>query len=164
MGQAAYCSRTAADNTKLGPAKVAYKNYVNSKYGYSVEYPTFLVPQGEPDAHDGQKFISESSPMRMSVWGTYSNWMSGEDMTIQQELDWTLQNLQSDDRTSPRLTYKSQGRGWFVISGTSGPGVFYQRTVSSHGVFATVLIEYPRSAKVEFDSIVTHVARSLKGP
>ncbi len=51
------------------PAVVTYKNYHNDKYGYSIDYPSFLTPQGEPDAQDGQIFSSPKSPLKMKVWG-----------------------------------------------------------------------------------------------
>ncbi len=39
---------------------IKYKIYCNSKYQFCADYPDgILFPQGEPDAHDGQVFLSK---------------------------------------------------------------------------------------------------------
>jgi hypothetical protein len=139
-------------------APVAYHTYSNDKYGYSVRYPAFLRPEGEPDAHDGQRFSSRSSPLRMTVWGTYSNWQTGDDMTIAQQRAWHFRNLDK----KWKVTYKANGGNWFVLSGYNGDDIFYSRTVKHGDIFATVLLEYPKSKKSEFDAAVEIIARSLQ--
>jgi hypothetical protein len=140
-----------------------YKHYFNEKYCYSVDYPSYLVPGPEPDAQDGRKFTSKDKPLTMSVWGHYSNWMSGDEMTIDEEKDWTLKNLAGDQLPAPKVTYKAQGKNWFVISGLSRDNTFYQRTIRTKDSFVTVLIIYPTAKKLEYDAMVQHVASSLKG-
>ena len=47
------------DKAKAQQNNVNYKTYHNHRYDYTVEYPDFLIPQGEGGRQDGQKFISE---------------------------------------------------------------------------------------------------------
>ena len=47
---------------------VNYKIYHNNRYDYTVEYPDFLIPQGEADSGDGQKFISEDQKIQLIVY------------------------------------------------------------------------------------------------
>ena len=47
--------------------KVSYETYHNNRYDYTVEYPDFLIPQGEADSGDGQKFISEDKDIQLIV-------------------------------------------------------------------------------------------------
>lgn len=141
----------------------SYRHYSNEKYTYSVNYPSYLVPGGESDAQDGQCFSSSSKSLKMKVWGCYSNWMNGDEMTLAEQRDWMLAHLAGDDLPAPKVTYRAQGNNWFVISGTSSGNVFYQRTIKEGDSFATVLITYPSAQKAEFDSVVVCIARSLKG-
>jgi hypothetical protein len=138
------------------------KTYINDKYGYSIDYPPFLKPEGEPDAHDGQKFSSPQSPFKMSVWGTYSNWLSGDEMSLAQQLDWSLKNLSTDELPAAKVTYKTRGKNWFVISGNSKNKIFYERTNKGKDTFVTVLFTYPAAQKAKFDSLVQRIAASIK--
>lgn len=144
-----------------GARATKYAKYVNDKYAYSVQYPTFLNALGESDAGDGQSFESKSSPLHMRVWGTWSNW-TGEESTIAQERAWRLKNLANDELVAPKVTYQPVGRDWFVLSGVSKDKTFYMRTVKSHGRFATVYLLYPSAQKALFDPVVAHVASSLQ--
>jgi len=140
-----------------------YRHYFNDKYSYSIDYPDYLIAGEEPDAQDGVSFASQSKPLKMKVWGCYSNWMNGEEMTLAQEREWALKHLASDDLPAPKVTYQAQGKNWFVISGTSSGNVFYQRTIKEGDSFATVFITYPVASKTEFDAAVNRIALSLKG-
>jgi hypothetical protein len=144
--------------TLVAAGSLGYKSYSNDKYGYTVSYPVFLNPQGEPDAQDGQRFASQSSPLTMSVWGTYSNWQNGEEMTLADQRSWELKNL----ARNARVSYQATGKNWFVCSGTKGDAIFYQRTIKRPDVFASVLLEYPNNKKQQFATVVQTVARSLK--
>jgi hypothetical protein len=141
-----------------------FGSYCNQKYGYLVQYPQYLKGEGEPDAQDGQLFSSKSKPLQMRVWGCYSNWLSGEDMSIEQQRDQDIKNLASSDLPKPVITYKQSGKNWYVISGTSADKIFYQKTVKGKDVFATVMLTYPTDRKAEFDSDVGKIARSLSIP
>ena len=41
-----------------GVYKGYYTGYYNERYGYGMEYPDILIPQGEADSGDGQAFVS----------------------------------------------------------------------------------------------------------
>jgi hypothetical protein len=151
------------------PVKPASKHdefgsYFNQKYGYLVQYPQYLKGEGEPDAQDGEAFSSKSKPLQMRVWGCYSNWLSGEDMSIEQQRDQDIKTLASSDLPKPSITYKQSGKNWYVISGTSANKIFYQKTVKGKDVFATVTLIYPADRKAEFDSDVGKIAHSLSIP
>jgi hypothetical protein len=163
VGLIAVESQLAGDAQARAVTTSGFKRYVNDKYGYSVDYPGYLIPQGEPDAHDGQKFSSTEHPLKMMVWGYYSNWLTGEEMTIDDERKWALAHLDGDELPSAKLTYQAGGKNWFVLSGVSQKNVFYQRTIATKEAFVTVLIIYPAARKGEFDQTVSHIAASLKG-
>jgi hypothetical protein len=146
---------SASNHAKGTPS---FSTYCNAKYGYCVDYPSYLHGEGESDAADGQKFSSPSDPLKIAAWGNWSNWQSGDDMTINQERDWDLKNQSADEP----VTYKAMGKSWFVFSGTSKEGIFYRRTVKGKDTFATVVITYPANKKAAYDSVVQRIARSLR--
>ncbi len=98
----------------------------------------------------------------MSVWATYSNWQSGDEMTIEEDRNWTLQHLASDELPAAKVIHKTRGKDWFVLSGVSKKNIFYQRTLKIHDAFVTVLFIYPQTKKIEFEPVVLRAARSLK--
>lgn len=142
-------------------AKDSYCHYFNEKYAYSIDYPCSLTPQREPDAHDGQVFLSKSSPMNLRVWGAFSNW-SGEERSISLEMQDAVKNLANDELPQPKLTYKTLGKNFFVLSGMSKQKIFYIKTIKGNGVFATMMLTYPASQKKTLDAAVKRIAGSLK--
>lgn len=138
------------------------KRYFNDKYGYSIDYPVFLIPQGEPDAQDGQQFLSKSSPLKLSVWATYSNWQSGEEMSLREEREWDIQNLACPELPAAKLTSQRSGKNWFVLAGISGKNKFYRRTIKTKDAFVTALFIYPLVKKLELEPVALRAAQSLK--
>lgn len=67
--------------TACGESSASYETYHNQRYGYTVEYPVFLVAQGEATNQDGQKFISEDQAIELLVYRDYKNdYLSGGDL------------------------------------------------------------------------------------
>lgn len=61
------------DDDQESHGDVKYKTYHNQLYDYKVEYPDFLIPQGEATNRDGQKFISEDQAIELLVYRDYKN-------------------------------------------------------------------------------------------
>lgn len=62
-------------------SSLEYETYHNQQYDYSVEYPGFLVPQGESDNGDGQKFFSLDDRIQLLVYRDYKNdFLTGGDL------------------------------------------------------------------------------------
>src|SRR5258708_31360638 len=54
-------------------AQHTYRTYHNARFDFSISYPTdVLIPQGEPENHDGQKFRSRDGRAEMLVYGSYN--------------------------------------------------------------------------------------------
>ncbi len=72
-------SSTGKTNTQQSIVK--YETYHNERYDYSVEYPEFLIPQGEATNQDGQKFLSENQEIQLFVYYEYKiNIMEGGEL------------------------------------------------------------------------------------
>lgn len=50
-----------------------YRTYHNIRFGYSISYPAdSLIPQGEAENGDGQKFLSRDGRTEMLVYGSHN--------------------------------------------------------------------------------------------
>ena len=139
--------------TKLSFIKqrATYQTYSNARYGFSIAYPVgILVPQGESDNGDGQKFVSKNGSATLLAFG--SNRL---DRSIQDEFQSAQQN-----RT---VTYKVLKRDMFVVSGTENGKIFYQKTLLRGDAFKTFIIEYDEQERATFDPITARIARSFVG-
>ena len=142
-----------ADNTK-------YSIYRNERFSYSISYPEgILVPQGEADNGDGQKFISKDGQVVMLVYG-YNN---PDDYTIDSVFK---EESQSHTRQNPKreVTYKIKKNNWFVVSGTDRENIFYKKAIYDvkDNQFINFEISYPKSKRAQYDSITAAIAKSMK--
>ncbi|HET6418690.1 MAG TPA: hypothetical protein VFG19_00950 [Geobacteraceae bacterium] len=136
-----------------------YDSYVNARFDYEISYPAgILVPQGEADNGDGQKFISGDGKTIMLAYG-YNN-----------SLDYTLKSLFHDEtgknpaNPKRKITYKLMKKNHFVLSGIDGSTIFYEKVVykEDDDQFVHFEITYPKAQKQFYDPIVTEISKSIK--
>jgi hypothetical protein len=129
--------------------------YQNDRYGTTIDYPAIFKPETSPDADDGRAFKSAGGA-KFSVSASYA----GIDFTLATYRDFILKNLPAGET----VTYQASGKTWFVISGTKGSDVFYERHMLSHGGEMTedFVISYPASGKPTYDPIVARMAKSFR--
>lgn len=131
--------------------RVTYRTYSNARYGFSIAYPAgLLVPQGESDNGDGQKFVSRNKSATLTAFGS-------------NRLERTLQDEFHAAQENRSVTYKVLKQDMFVVSGTENGKIFYQKTLLRGDVFKTFIIEYDEKERATFDSITTRIARSFVG-
>lgn len=135
-----------------------YRTYQNARFDFSVSYPAdVLIPQGESENHDGQKFRSPDGRAEMLVYGSHN------------VLNQTLRQLfaeetnPSADHPQRTLSYQTLKGNWFVVSGVEKGRVFHQKTMLIRGIFKTFRIEYDESQKYQFDALTAQMVRSFKG-
>jgi hypothetical protein len=138
------------------PQQTADRNgwatYVNVRFQYSICYPKdLLVPQGESDNSDGQRFLSSKDGADLAAWGDNN----ASDQTLRQRLSEMESRLSG---SSGKVTYKVQKANWIVVSGQNGQMIFYAKTIFSHGQFKTFEITYERSAATLYDPVVARIA------
>jgi hypothetical protein len=141
-------------------ARDKYSTYINNRFSYSISYPTgLLIPQGEADNGDGQKFLSRDGRAEMIVYGSNN----ALDQRLRDLYNEQLQGGEGDARSKKIVTYKALRDNWFVVSGGEGDRVFYQKTIFRGGVFKTVRIEYDKSLADIFDKVTKRVVASFRG-
>jgi len=128
--------------------------YQNDRYGTTIDYPDQFKPEPPPDANDGRRFNSADGA-KFAIYASYAL-----DSTLADIQEFTLKNL----APGAVVTYKTKGDNWFVISGTAGANIFYQRHLLSHGgqMSETFSMTYPAAAKQSYDAVVARMAKSFR--
>lgn len=135
-----------------------YATYRNARFAYAVDYPRdVLVPQGEAENGDGQKFLSKDKQVAMAVWGGHN----ALGHSIAAEFDFQAKGL-AEELPGFAIAYKTVRGTWFVLSGQTAERIVYQKTVLAGDVFKSVRIEYPRSRKSGMDTLVTRISASFR--
>jgi hypothetical protein len=132
---------------------VKYERYHNSRFNYSLLYPTnILVKQQAPENDDGRTFNSPDRKIIMKVFGSHNAFNK------------TIQNLYREELNQPNqtVTYKRLADNWFVISGYENNRVFYNKTMLHEGNVLTLSIHYDKSLQPKFDPVVAAISRSFK--
>ena len=82
------------------------------------------------------------------------------DFDLAQFQDFIQKNLKAGEV----VTYRAHGEDWFVISGTHGDDVFYERHLLSHRGEMTegFVISYPARLKATYDPIVARMSKSFR--
>jgi hypothetical protein len=129
--------------------------YHGDRYGTTIDYPDLFKAQPPPDANDGLAFKSADGA-RFVVFAEYNTL----DFTVATYRDFVVKNLHPGEV----ITYRSSGGNWFVISGTKGTDIFYERHMLSHGAQMTegFVMTYPASLKTTYDPIVARMAKSFR--
>jgi serine/threonine-protein kinase len=136
-----------------------WRTYHNDRYGTTIDYPDQFKAKPPPDSDDGRTFKGADGAT-FSVYASYN----ALDFDLKKFQDFSLKNL----GPGQVVTYQSHGQShdgdWFVISGTSGDNIFYERHLLSHGGEMTegFSITYPAAANASYDAIVARMAKSLR--
>lgn len=142
-------------SVKVQQTNINYKTYQNKRYDYSVDYPDFLIPQGEAGNEDGQKFISENGTLQMAVYRTFKmNMTTGETLTIQESLDEDLNDLYVEEK-------KIQDN-FYILSGiTEGNNHFSKYTTVINDEYYTIFFEYDDEHKQQLTEVFEYVVKSF---
>ncbi len=131
--------------------------YQNNRYGTTIDYPDIFKPQRSPDNDDGRDFKSADGA---DFWVAASYYTYALDLDLAGYRDSILKNLDKD----AVVTYQASGKNWFVVSGTKGDDIFYERHMLMHGAQLTedFGISYPAALKATYDPIVARMAKSFR--
>jgi hypothetical protein len=137
-------------------AQKAWKTYRNARFGTSIDYPADRFHPLPPPANgDGLRFEA-----RDGARFTVSAIRNIDDDTLAE----VEKSYLADREAGETITYCDKGPDWFVLSGTRGGMIFYERHLLSHrnALINTFDISYPARLKSTYDPIVTRMSRSLR--
>jgi hypothetical protein len=153
------CFAAAAPAAAQTSGMPHWRTYQNDRYGTTIDYPGLFKAEPPPDNDDGRRFKSADGA-EFAVFASYG------------ALDFDLAGYQKYilEKLGPgkAVTYQAHGEDWFVISGTEGDGIFYERYMLSHGkeiaegFVQGFVMSYPAALKETYDPIVARMAKSFR--
>ena len=160
LGLAAIASLAAftlvAGRVVAAPAAAeTWRTYHNDRYGTTIDYPDVFKAAPPPDSDDGRTFKTADGAQFL-VAASYN----ALDFDLGKFHDFIVKNIEPGEV----ITYQARGDSWFVISGTKGADIFYERHLLSHRSQMTedFVISYPASLKPLYDPIVARMAKSFR--
>jgi hypothetical protein len=137
------------------PLGKRWERYTNERFGTVADVPRHLFELVEPPPANGDgRELKATDGARLWISGSYVPYVITN--TFQEYKAWLLEHAKLD-----RLTYKAEGRGWLVLSGTKQGNIVYRKVVEGCGAAHEVHIEYPEQRKALYAPLVTRVSKSL---
>jgi hypothetical protein len=137
-----------------------YKEYINSRFGYTVKYPDIYEKTTESDNGDGIIFSAKNDEYTLTVWGGYN--ISGD----------TGKSLLESSKERVSLIAPGSaksGRGWYRIAySDDGAGeegiehIFHEYGVVNAETRAGFILKYPLDEEKRFKPIIKELEKSLK--
>jgi hypothetical protein len=135
----------------------AWSRYRNARFGTSVDVPgIFMIADPAPANGDGRIFKSRDGA-ELRVFGSHSATTVAEDFATYRI--WMLDRLQKD---GVAVTYKAQGKGWLVASGTEGREIVYVKVIEGCDATHEIRMTYPSLSRRIYDPLVGRLAHSLR--
>ena len=130
-----------------------YNTYTNSRFGFSVEYPTSFT-MGQPPANDdGRRFFNEEATIL--AFGRNINILE-ENETID-----TYYHQALSIATEPAAYHRLEDN-WYVVSYSEGSNIIYEKAIINDEVIFIVNMTYPINQKEKYDEMVTRIAKTFE--
>ena len=136
---------------------VEYEVYHNQQYHYRVAYPNFLIPQGESDNGDGQKFFSEDESVQLLVYRDYKNdyLTGGELYTLEEAFREELKWIEG-------VFNKKLKDNYYVIEYKTEDIVYTHYAQLHNDNYFNLLFQYPEEEKKRMKDVIKQVIESLE--
>ena len=131
------------DDDSTESEAISYLNYYNSRYGFKIQYPDFLIEQPAPENNDGRAFRSEDGQITLTASGGNNVF----EATVESEYNASLADL-------PNISYSNLGERSYVVSWEEGDIVFYMCKIVGPGSINTFILEYPKARAEELSEVV----------
>lgn len=145
---------SSANGSSTTSNQTTYLQYINARFGFSIDYPSDLVAKSSPDNGDGQTFESKDGTVDFGASGINNVQSFTPDEYLKQIVLPTINNV----------TYQDQGSNWIIVSWDDGNTIGYEKDIIGTGSINTFYIKYPASRKAEFDAIILHMSQSIETP
>lgn len=155
-GSAAETVTALPSGRKTTAPSVAYRPYVNGRYGFGCDVPATFTAGHEPANGDGLGFTDPSGQVQLVCSGVNnSDQLAPHDAFLQ-----ALQYAQQDGKS---VTLQTQPGDAYTISGTTRDGeIFYEHTVVGPGSENTIYWTYPPAQKQALDAVVQHSVQTFR--
>ncbi|KAA9011779.1 outer membrane protein assembly factor BamD [Niallia endozanthoxylica] len=133
-----------------------YNTYTNTRYGFSVQYPTTFTEGPAPANNDGRKFHYENCTITAS--GSHINIIQDNE-TIETYYNEALQDASGSGST----TYQRLGSDWYVVSYNDDGNTVYEKAIMGEDIISRLIITYPTNQQKDYQSMVEQVSSTFKG-
>lgn len=125
-----------------------FERYVNHRFAFSVDVPTFFVKKpGDADGR-GQAF-EYGSKARIRAWAMYDN----PPMTVEQLYgDWTRRDA---------ISFKMLAMNTWVVRGKEQGRLYYSRSILEDGIISTLEIAYDPELGEALEPVIARMGTSL---
>jgi hypothetical protein len=162
------CAEAVSGGQLFGyQARVDWVRYLNARFGLRVDLPDKGFRRELTSNGSGMTLTSLDQAITIEV---HANWVKsilpgetpGADRTIAFLHDQAVAQTWS---RGGKVTYSVRHHDFYVISGTLGPMVYYERLAISPAcpdVFDAIRVKYPQTIERELDPLVTRLSMSLR--
>lgn len=148
------CGAAVAANTE-GRSIGDWRSIQHPRRGFMIAYPaTVFAKRSAGSSEDGEVLVSRDGTSKLLV-GTFEN-------TAQFSMKAYRDYLLEHSYAGARIDYEKWHPRWFVISGTVGDTMFYERVTFTCGgkLVNSWAMLYPVAARSFYDRVVEGVART----
>ncbi len=132
-----------------GPSCLVYERYVNAKFAFSVDVPTFFTRKGADADGRGQPF-AYGTKARARAWAMYN---------VPQM---SLAQLYADWTRRPGVTFQALAMNTWIVRGKDEGRFYYSRSVLVDGIIATIEVSYDPSLADVFEPVLARMGPSLQ--
>lgn len=130
--------------------EVSYKQYVNGRFHYSVDYPEGFIKTMVPANNDGVEMRNPNDYAVLVASGSYVF------ESIGKEYQRALNDVKGN------LGYHEQGSNWYVITWIQNGSLYYMKTIYKDKTRASFRLKYPAEMKDKYNPIIEHMEATLR--
>jgi hypothetical protein len=133
-----------------------WKTYKNVRFGTQGVYPADLFSPLEPPANGAGLGFETSDGASLVIQGMFNGLDDKSPKALAREY--------YGPDSHPNVAYEASGENWFVLSGTRGGTVYYEKVILSckGDVVNALTIEYPVARKSRYDGLVERIEKGFK--
>ena len=122
-------------------------------HDYCIDYPNFLIPQGESSNRDGQRFISEDDESYMLVFFEYKIDGEGNILSFNEAFKAESEAI-IDCKAELHDNY-------YILSYKDNDRAIKRLSVQSQDAFITLILEFGNLNKDYLEKVFAHVSEAL---
>lgn len=135
-----------------------WTEYVNDRFGYSVEHPDIFEEAGKPENGDGVWLSSKDGKYELTLSGGWN--VLGDDG--ESRLKSRLENV-------AHVSVQESEKGWYrLVYGNSGKDgaerVVYEYAVVNEEAWASFILSWPKDEDARFRVLIARMEKSLSLP
>jgi hypothetical protein len=125
-----------------------YVRYVNDKFGFSVDVPSFFTRRGADADGRGQPF-EYGKKAKARAWAMYN-------VPVM-----TLEQLYGDWGRRDGMTFKTIAGNTWVVRGSERGKNYYSRSILADGIITTIEVTYDPTLSDVFEPVLARMGASL---